>query len=163
MKTYLASLCGLSVLCASALSSKAQLTDTYNSNMLAGPIVCQTAVSNLAVGQYNTNRIWQGRHLGIGMSFVGGSVTNTGTVGFQFGVQFKGINGFITTTKPFTITSTANGTTPVADWAVLPNYTVGPADSLVLLGITNAAVNVNPVAAGSIIVSNVWLQTDTRP
>lgn len=163
MKIYLASLCGLGVLCASALSSKAQLTDTYNSNMLTAPIVCQTTVSNLVVGQFNTNRIWQGRHLGIGMSFVGGSATNTGIVGFQFGVQFKGANGFITTTKPFTVISTANGTTPVADWAVLPNYTVGPADSLVLLGITNATVNVNPSAAGSITVSNVWLQTDTRP
>lgn len=153
-------LCGL---CAAGFSSEAQLTGTYSSNMLTGPVVCQTTVSNLAVGLYNTNRIWQGRHLGIGMSFVGGSATNTGTVGFQFGVQFKGPNGFITTTKPFTVTSMANGMTPVADWAVLPNYTIGPADSLVLLGITNAAVNVNPAASGSVVVSNVWLQTDTRP
>jgi hypothetical protein len=51
----------------------------------------------------------------------------------------------------------------VNDWAVLPNYTVGPADAILLLGITNAPANVNPVPSGSVTVSNVWIQTDTRP
>jgi hypothetical protein len=141
----------------------AQLTGTYSSNCLAAPITLQTASSNLLSGQYNTNRVWQGRHLGIGMSFAGGSATNTGTIGFQFAVLENGTNNLKSTTRPFTFTSTANGTTPVIDWAVLPNYTLGPADSLVLAGITNAAVNVNPAAAGCVTVSNVWIQTDTRP
>ncbi len=156
-------LIALGVLGVSALTSRAQTTATYYSNCLTAPITLQTAASNLVAGSYNTNRVWQGRHLGIGMSFAGGSPTNTGTIGFQFGVVINGANNLKTTTRPFTITSTANGTTPVIDWAVLPNYTLGPADSLVLLGITNAAVNVNPVAAGSVTVSNVWIQTDTRP
>ena len=151
------------VLCASVAPARAQLTATYSSNLLTAPVVCQTASSNLAAGQYNTNRLWQGKNLGIGMAFAGGSATNTGTVGFQFGVQIHGVNGQLSTTRPFTITSTANGTTPVVDWGVLPSYTVGPADCLVLLGITNAAVNVNPAAAGSVTISNVWLQMDTRP
>ena len=142
------------------LSGQAQLTPTYYTNCLAvTPFQCQTVTTNLMTTQYNTNNIWQGRHIGIGMSFVGGASTNTGTVGFQFAVRSRA-NGVITTTKPFTITSTANGTTPVTDWAVIPNYNLGPADALVLVAITNATVNVSP-SAGSIIVSNVWLQMDT--
>ena len=163
MKNYLTLLCGLCVLCVSALSSKAQVTGTYSSNCLTAPVTLQTASSNLLATQYNTNRIWQGRHIGIGMSFVGGSATNTGTIGFQFGVVANGVNALKSTTRPFTITSTANGATQVIDWAVLPNYTLGPADSIVLLGITNSAANVNPVAAGSVTVNSVWIQTDTRP
>ncbi len=140
-----------------------QVTDTYSSNLLTAPVVCLTVTSNLLIGQYNPNRVWQGKNLGIGMSFIGGSATNTGVIAFQFGVQIHGGNGQFTTTRPFTVTSTANGTNPVVDWAVLPSYTVGPADGLLLLGVTNAAVNVNPAAAGSVTVNNVWLQTDTRP
>jgi hypothetical protein len=144
-------------------SALGQTTPTYSSNCLAGPVTLLTASSNLLAAQYYTNRIWQGRNVGIGVTFAGGSATNTGGIGFQFGVLIGGTNGFKTTTRPFTITSTANGVTPVTDWSVLPNYTLGPADALVLLGVTNAAVNVNPVAAGSVTVSSVWIQTDTRP
>jgi len=140
-----------------------QLTSTFSSNCLTGPVTLLTASSNLVSTQYYTNRVWQGRHLGIGLSFVGGSATNTGMIGFQFAVLVNGLNQLKSTTRPFTITSAANGVTPVLDWAVLPNYTLGPADALVLVGITNAAVNVNPAAAGSVTVSNVWIQTDTRP
>ncbi|HSY16974.1 MAG TPA: hypothetical protein VK815_01510, partial [Candidatus Acidoferrales bacterium] len=100
----------------------AQLTPTYYTNCLAvTPFQCQTITTNLLPSQYNTNNIWQGRHIGIGMSFVGGGSTNTGTIGFQFAVMSKN-KGVITTTRPFTITSTVNGTTPVTDWAVIPNY-----------------------------------------
>ena len=115
--------------------------------------------------QFYTNRVWQGRHIGIGVSFVGGSATNTGSVGFQFGVVTGGTKAIGSTTRPFQFTSSANGTTAVNDWFVLPNYTLGPADAVVLLGITNATVNVNATygSAGSVTVSNVWLQTDTRP
>lgn len=152
----------VAILCGT--NANGQLTATYSSNMLTAPLALQTTSSNLLTSQYNTNRIWQGRHLGIGMSFVGGSATNTGTIGFKFGVVYGGANGYKTTTTPFVITSTVNGTTPVIDWAVLPNYTAGPADSLVLLGITNAAVNVNPAGTnGSVYNVQVWLQTDTRP
>ena len=140
-----------------------QLTDTYSSNCLTGPVTLTTTSSNLVSTQYSTNRVWQGRHLGIGMSFVGGSATNTGLIGFQFAVLENGVNQLKSTTRPVTITSVANGATPVVDWAVLPDFTLGPADALVLVGITNAAVNVNPAAAGSVTVSNVWIQTDTRP
>jgi hypothetical protein len=158
--TLFASLC---VLCASALSSRAQVTATYSSNCLTAPITLLTTSSNLISSQYYTNRLWQGRHLGIGMSFTGGSATNTGGIGFKFAIIGNGVNALKSTTTPFIVTSTANGATQVIDWAVLPNYTVGPADALVLVGITNAAVNVNPAAAGSVTVSNVWIQTDTRP
>jgi len=143
--------------------ASAQLTATYSSNLLTAPVICQTVSSNLPAGLYVTNRLWQGKNLGIGLSLVGGSATNTGTIGFQFGVQIHGVNGQLTTTRPFTITSTANGTNPVLDWAVLPSYTVGPADCLMLLAVTNAAVNVNPAAAGSVTISSVWLQMDTKP
>lgn len=163
MKTYLTILGCIGVLCVSALNSKAQLTGTYSSNCLTGPITMLTTSSNLLSTQYTTNRIWQGRHIGIGMSFAGGSTTNVGTIGFQFGVVANGVNALKTTTRPFTITSTVNGSTPVIDWAVLPNYTLGPADSIVLLGITNATANVNPNPGGSVIVNSVWVQTDTRP
>lgn len=145
------------------ISAFAQLTDTFSSNCLSGPVTLTTTSSNLVSTQYYTNRIWQGRHLGIGMSFAGGSATNTGMIGFQFAVMENGVNQLKSTTRPFTITSVANGATPVIDWAVLPDFTLGPADALVLLGITNAAVNVNPAAVGSVTVSNVWIQTDTRP
>src|SRR5450756_1265855 len=100
----------------------AQLTPTYYTNCIATgalPFQCQTVTTNLLPAQYNTNNIWQGRHIGIGMTFVGGASTNTGTVGFQFAVRSKA-NGVITTTRPFTINSTANGLTPVTDWAVIP-------------------------------------------
>jgi len=150
-------------LCLPVVSVRAQLTDTYSSNLLTAPVVCQTVLSNLPAGLYATNRLWQGKNLGIGLSLAGGSATNTGTIGFQFGVQIHGVNGQLTTTRPFTVTSTANGTNPVVDWGVIPSYNIGPADAIVLLGITNAAVNVNPAAAGSVTVSNVWLQMDTRP
>jgi len=151
-------------LCASVVSSEAQLAGTYSANMLTTPLALQTTSSNLLASQYTTNRIWQGRNLGIGMSFVGGSATNTGTIGFQFGVVSGGANAQKTTTKPFVITSTVNGTTAVVDWAVLPNNLVGPADSLVLLGVTNALANVNPAGTnGSVYNVQVWLQTDTRP
>jgi len=150
-------------LCASVVSSHAQLTGTYSTNCLPAPITLLTTSSNLLSTQYTTNRIWQGRNIGIGMSFVGGSATNTGTIAFQFGIVANGANALKTTTRPFTVVSTANGTTPVIDWAVLPNYTLGPADSIVLLGITNSLANVNPVAAGSVTVNSVWIQTDTRP
>jgi hypothetical protein len=143
--------------------SQAQLAGTFYTNCLVAPVTLQTSASNLLAGSIVTNRVWQGRHLGIGLQFAGGSATNTGTIGFQFGVMFRGANGLVTTTRPFTINSTANGTALVNDWAVLPNYTLGPADAIVLLGITNAMVNVNPVLAGSVTVSNVWLQFDTRP
>lgn len=157
---------GLCVLCASTFVpvARAQVTATYTSNMLTSPIVCQAATTNLAAGLYNTNRIWQGKHLGIAATFWGGASSNNGTIGFQFAVLTRGANGVMTTTKPFTFTSTANGTTPVNDWFVLPSYTVGPADAIALVGITNAAVNVNATyPAGSITVSNLWLETDTRP
>jgi hypothetical protein len=145
------------------IAALAQLSGTFSSNCLTGPVTLTTTSSNLVSTQYNTNRVWQGRHLGIGLSFGGGSATNTGLIGFQFAVLANGVNQLKSTTRPFTITSVANGTAPVVDWAVLPNYTLGPADALVLVGITNAAVNVNPAAAGSVTVSNVWIQTDTRP
>jgi hypothetical protein len=154
-------LCVLCALCVE-IPAQAQLTPTFYTNCLATgalPIQCQTVTTNLLPTQYTTNNIWQGRHIGIGVSFVGGASTNTGTVGFQFAVRSRA-NGVITTTRPFTITSTANGTTPVTDWAVIPNYNLGPADALVLVAITNATVNVSP-SAGSITVSNVWLQMDT--
>lgn len=144
----------------SAFAVRAQLTPTYYTNCLAAtPFLCNNTSTNLPAAVCVTNNIWQGRHIGIGMSFVGGASTNTGTVGFQFAVRSRA-NGVTTTTKPFTITSTANGTTPVTDWAVIPNYNLGPADALVLVAITNATVNVSP-SAGSITVSNVWLQMDT--
>ncbi|HEV2693424.1 MAG TPA: hypothetical protein VG347_11060 [Verrucomicrobiae bacterium] len=152
-------LCILCALCVE-IPARAQLTPTYYTNCLAIPAIqCQNTVTNLQLGQYNTNNIWQGRHIGIGLSFVGGASTNTGTIGFQFAVRSKA-NGVITTTRPFTVTSTANGTIPVVDWAVIPNYNLGPADALVLLAITNATVNVPP-SAGGITVSNVWIQMDT--
>jgi hypothetical protein len=152
---------GLGVL---AFNAGAQTTATYSSNMVTIPIICQHATTNLAAGIAYTNRVWQGRNIGIGMSFWGGNASNNGTIGFQFGVVAQGANAQKTTTRPFTITSTVNGTTPVIDWAVIPATTLGPADSLILLGITNAAVNVNVgAAASSVLVSNLWLQTDTRP
>ena len=152
-------LCALCVLCFE-IAARAQLTSTYYTNCLAvTPLQCNHTTTNLQPSQYNTNNIWQGRHIGIGVNFVGGASTNTGTVGFQFAVRSRA-NGVVTTTRPFTITSTANGTTPVTDWAVIPNYNLGPADALVLVAITNATVNVSP-SAGSITVSNVWLQMDT--
>jgi len=163
-KIIVRSFAALSVLCASALSSRAQVTATYSSNMLTAPIVCQASSTNLAVGLYNTNRIWQSKNLGISMSFAGGSASNNGTIAFQFAVLTHGVNGQMTTTHPFTLISTANGTTPVVDWGVIPNYTVGPADAIALVGITNAAVNVNATyPSGSVTVSNLWLETDTRP
>jgi hypothetical protein len=153
--------------CALAPRAQAQLTATYNSNMLTAPVVCQHTATNLAVTLFNTNRIWQGRNLGIAMSFWGGNASNNGAIGFQFAVLTRGAAGTnapMTTTRPFTITSAVNGVTPVVDWAVLPSYTVGPADALVLVGITNASVNINAsYASGSVTVSNLWLQTDTRP
>jgi len=160
MKKILSRLLILSALSA-PLSGHAQLTSTFYTNCIAAaalPLQCQTTTTNLLPTQYNTNNVWQGKNLGIGVSFVGTAATNTGTVGFQFAVRSQH-NGVITTTKPFTITSTANGTNPVTDWAVIPAINLGPADALVLLSITNAAVNVIP--PGSIIVSNVWLQMDT--
>ena len=167
MKTHIKQLLLAGSLVVSSLvvlpPASGQLTATFSSNCLAGPVTLTTTSSNLVSTQYNTNRVWQGRHLGIGMSFVGGSATNTGLIGFQFAVMENGVNQLKSTTQPFTITSVANGATPVLDWAVLPDYTLGPADALVLVGITNAAVNVNPAAAGSVTVSNVWIQTDTRP
>jgi hypothetical protein len=166
MKTFkpiaAAVLVAVSALC-TLHSALGQVAATYSSNCITGPITLQTTSSNLLSGQYFTPRLWQGRHFGIGVQYFGNSTTNTGTIGFLFGVQVHGAGGPITTTKPFVFTSTANGTNPVVDWGVFPSYTLGPADCLVLLGVTNAAVNVNPLAAGSITLSNVWLQTDTRP
>ena len=145
-------------------TATAQVFDTYSSNMLNSPIVCQLATTNLAVGLYNTNRIWQGKNLGIAMAFSGGAASNNGTIGFQFAVLTHGINGQMTTTHPFTLTSTVTGTTAVVDWGVIPSYTVGPADAIALIGITNATVNVNATyPGGSVTVSNLWLETDTRP
>lgn len=164
MKTKFKFILGLALgLCAFVVPSKAQLTGTYSSNCLTGPIMLLTTSSNLLSTQYSTNRIWQGRHIGVGMSFTGGSATNTGTIGFQFAVMVNGANNLKSTTRPFTITSTATGAAQVIDWAVLPNYTLGPADSLVLVGITNSAVNVNPNPGGSVTVNSVWIQSDTRP
>ena len=159
-------LLALTAVAALALTSSAvaQTSSTYYTNCLAVvPLQCQTTSSNLLAFQYYTNNIWQGRHVGIGLNFAGGASTNTGTVGFQFAVRSRGANGLTTTTKPFTITSTANGTAAVTDWAVIPNYNLGPADALVLTAITNASVNVNPFAGGSVVISNVWVQFDTRP
>jgi len=101
-------------------SAMAQTTATYSSNCLAGPVTLLTTSSNLLAAQYSTNRVWQGRNVGIGVTFAGGSATNTGGIGFQFGVLIGGANGLKSTTRPFTITSTANGTTPVTDWACSP-------------------------------------------
>lgn len=140
------------------------MASTYYTNALAVPINCQLTATNLSTAQNYTNLIWQGRHIGIGVSFGGQASTNTGTIGFQFAVKSRGASGTLTTTRPFTITSTANGTSGVTDWGVIPNYNLGPADALVLVGITNATVNVNGgFATGGVIVSNVWLQYDTRP
>lgn len=151
----------LSTFCLLPSAAHAQTASTYSTNCLAAaPFQCETVTTNLLATQYNTNNIWQGRHVGIGLSFCGNASTNTGTVGFQFAVKIHGVNGTVTTTHPFTITSTANGITPVADWAVIPDYNLGPADALVLIGITNATVNVPP-SAGGITVSNVWIQFDT--
>jgi len=145
-------------------SAFAQVTSTYSSNMLTTPIVCQVATTNLAAGLYVTNRVWQGKNLGISMVFAGGAASNNGVIGFQFAVLTRGYNGVMTTTHPFTLTSTATGTTPVVDWGVIPSYTVGPADSIALVGITNATVNVNATyPAGSVTVSNLYLETDTKP
>ena len=145
-------------------SAFAQVTSTYSSNMLATPIVCQLATTNLAAGLYVTNRVWQGKNLGISMVFAGGAASNTGVIGFQFAVLTRGSSGVMTTTHPFTLTSTATGTTPVVDWGVIPYTTIGPADSIALVGITNATVNVNATyPAGSVTVSNLYLETDTKP
>jgi len=145
-------------------SLQAQVTSTYSSNMLTTPIVCQLAATNLAAGLYNTNRVWQGKNLGISMAFTGGAASNTGTIGFQFAVLTRGSGGLMTTTHPFTLTSTVTGTTPVVDWGVIPSYTVGPADCIALVGITNSPVNVNATyPAGSVTVSSLYLETDTKP
>lgn len=154
----------LCVLCASVFSSRAQVTATYSSNMLTSPIVCQVATTNLATGLYNTNRVWQGKNLGISMVFAGGASSNNGSIIFEFAVLTRGPSGVMTTTHPFNLSSTANGTTPVIDWGVIPSTVLGPADCIALIGISNAAVNVNATyAAGSLTVSNLYLETDTRP
>jgi len=143
------------------LCGHAQLASTFYTNCLAAgalPFQCSTITTNLLPAQYATNTVWQGRNLGVGVSFVGTAATNTGTIGFQFAVRSQH-NSVSTTTKPFTITSTANGTNPVSDWAVIPGYNLGPADALVLVAVTNSTVNVS--SGSSIIVSNVWLQMDT--
>ena len=117
------------------------------------------------VALITTNPIWQGRNVGIGMQFGGLASTNTGTIGFQFAVKTRGsgTNGLVTTTKPFTVTSTANGVTGVTDYAALPATALGPVDALVLVGITNSGLNISGTPTGGVIVSNVWIQYDTRP
>ena len=145
-------------LVAFVLPAHAQVTSTRVVTALTNVITCQATSTNLSGSQLITNSISQGKNLGIGVYYVGGSATNTGNIGFRFKIIFGGTNALKTTTVPFTVVSTANGTTAVADWGVLPNYTLGPADKIVFAGITNDIANVNPVAAGSIIVSNVFLQ-----
>ena len=148
----------LGILAALALPAQAQVYPRSVKSALTAPVTCLTATTNLPVSLLVTNTIPQGRHLGIGINLVGGDATNTGLVALQWKVKFAGANNLVTTTKPFITTFTATGTTAVRDWAVLPDYTLGPGDALILSGITNAAVNVGG-AASSVTISNVWLQT----
>lgn len=142
-----------------ALPVSAQVYPTDVKPALAGLVNCQTTTTNLAASLLVTNDVPQGQNLGIGVQFFGGNASNTATVGLQWRAQFAGTNKLLTTTTTFTTTHTGNGTTIVRDWAVIAPTTIGPADKLVLVGITNAVVNVNGSStAGGIQVSNVWLQ-----
>jgi hypothetical protein len=145
----------LCLLAAMAIPARAQVTATTSVNCISNPIVIQTVTSNLTSSQYAVQTVRQGRNLGIGMQYYGANATNTGTVGFQFGLKY-GTNTLLTTTKPITLTSAANGTTTVIDWGVIPAYTIGPADSIVLLGVTNNTFTGSGV--GNITISNVFLQ-----
>ena len=157
-KLFIISLAALG-LCASALNAPAQVTATINKSALGTPIECLTVTTNLPGPLLTTNIFTPGKHLGVGVILYGGNATNTGTTALQFNAMFGGTNGLVkTTTKPFTIPFTANGTTVVKDWYVIPDYTLGPCDGLVLGTITNATVNYSSVSGGAVIVSNVWLE-----
>jgi hypothetical protein len=133
---------------------KPALTNTVN---------CQTVSSNLPASVLITNYIPQRQHIGVGVAFGGQNASNTGTVGLQWAPLWGGTNKLKSTTKTITTTHTANGTTAVLDWAIITDSALGPPDALVLVGITNAVVNVNSSSpAGGILFSNspasVWLQ-----
>ena len=142
-----------------ALAADQQGNPTYTAQAISGPVTLITTTSNLAASQTFTNSIRRG-HLGLGVVYNGGDATNTGVVGFRCRVVFGGTNQ--TTTTPFTLTSTANGTTAVRDWMVVPDYTLGPGDQIILSTVTNAAVNIGGAGVGgatnSITVSNAWFE-----
>lgn len=145
-------------------AANAQLTAANYPVAIANSAVinCQTATTNLPASLLVTNTIPNGKTLGIGLVFSGQSSTNTGVIGFQFQAVYGGTGNILSTTKTFTVTSTANGTTPVNDWVVVPNSTFGPVNGLVLTSITNAAVNVNgSYTDGGVLVSNVYVQYGT--
>lgn len=137
----------------------AQVYPANVKSALTNLVNCQTVTTNLSGSQLITNDVPQNVNVGVGVQFFGGNASNTATVGLQWRVLFGGTNRLQTTTTTFTTTHTGNGTTIVRDWAVIPPTTIGPADKLVLVGITNAVVNVNgSSAAGGIQVSNVTIQ-----
>ncbi len=143
---------------ASPPPAHAQVTATVNTRAFVGPVECLATSTNLAASQLITNIFTPNKHIGIGVHLVGGASTNTGTVGLKFAVMYGGTNGPLkTTTTPIVATFTANGTTAVKDWYALPDYTLGPADGLCLVTITNAAVNVG-LTTSSVIVSNAWIE-----
>jgi hypothetical protein len=140
-----------------ALPAAAQVIPTYSVKCIKSNFVANTVTSNLHASLLITNVIGQGKHMGVGYSFVGGDATNTGLVGLQFDILFA-TNSLKTTTQPITVTGTANGVTAVIGWSVVPEYTLGPGDKIVLSSITNALANKGLSASNAITVSNVWLE-----
>lgn len=157
-KWFLSILMVAAVLFALPAAVQAQTTATTIKPALASTVICRTATTNLAAAVLVTNLFTPAKHLGVGVVLVGGDATNNGVVGLQFNAVFAGTNNLKTTTKPITITTTANGTTVVRDWIPVPDYTAGPCPGLVLGTITNAAVNIGTGPTNSIIVSNAWLE-----
>jgi hypothetical protein len=135
----------------------AQVTPTTATNIVAGPFLLTTTSTNLTSAQYRVIPVRQGKHLLIAPQYIGGDATNVGTLALQFKLGYNG-GTLTTTTKPITKTFTAGGAATVRDYAVITADTIGPADTIYLSTITNAAVNIGATAAGSITISNVILQ-----
>lgn len=147
----------IGLLGAIAMPANAQLTSTSVKAALTNVIMVDRAVTNFTGGQLITNAVSQGKHLGISYTYVGRDATNTGLFALRFKLLTAGANGLYTTSYT-TITDTANGTTPVVGWQVIPEYTLGPADKVVFAQFTNANANVGVAAAGCGMLTNVFLQ-----
>ena len=139
-----------------ALPASAQVTATRIQSAITNNIACIFTTTNLANSQLITNAVKLQRHLAVGVVF-NGVATNTGQLGIPFYAIYNNTNK--SSLPVFTATFTATGSNVVNGYYVVPDYTLGPVDGLVAGAVTNAAANVAAAQSGSIVVSNIWIQT----
>ena len=130
-----------------ALPARAQLTPTTVTDSISNIITCTLTSTNVVNAKEITLR--QGKGVAIAPYFVGTQSTNTGVIAFFFAVSVDGSNYSTTTIRA---ASTANATTAVRDYILIPPSTLDNARKIKLLTITNALANM-----ASLTVSNLHI------